>query len=572
MPMPPETPLHLAIIGTGPTALYTLKALIEEAPPCQIVLFEAGVQAGPGIPFNDRHNSPDALANIAGVELPPLTETLNAWACRQSASRLEGWGIEDAGDDRAFFPRVALGAYFADQLQRMLEQPGGHRITLRRHTQVTDVIARADGTLLRWHSEGQNGEALFDRLVIATGYRTPQRGGGQPLPEEIRQGRKVAVLGSSLSAIDVAVELARSHGRFERDGAMLRYVGDPGWHATLLSRSGLLPEADFWFPHPPEPLDLFTDAALARLVSGEDGDLDKVFDLFARQLRALDPAYAAAIGLDQADADSFARLHFARRMASDPFAWAVRDLADARRSHRLKRIEPWRYAILRMHEPFGRIVPALSRRDLARFERGLKRCFTDNYAAVPHLSIRRLLAMHQAGVLSVAPLGEDYDLRREDEGWRIRSGGIEHHFDAMSDARGQQALGLPDFPFPSLRLQLCAHAQAHQRDGSEGLAPDSGAHGYMLDTGDAALSRIHCLALPFLLKRHPFIQGLVESAAMARASVSAMLARSEGGARHEDLHAMIARLDRETPVYGGSSGVFTIPRPPSPGAQAAMGA
>lgn len=563
--------MKLAIIGTGPTALYTLKALIDQAPSCHIVLFEAGAQAGQGIPFSERHNSADALANIAGVELPPLTETLNQWACRQPAERLEGWGIAgEAGDDRAFFPRVAIGAYFADQLQRMLDQPGHHDITLRDKTQVTDVIARADGTVLRWHSAGQDREEVFDRLVIATGYRAPRRKSDVPMTSDIRQARKVGVLGSSLSAIDVVVELARHHGRFEREGAVLRYVADTDWHATLLSRSGLLPEADFWFPHPPEPLDLFTDAALARIVSGKDGDLDRVFALFARQLRALDPAYAEAIGLDRADADSFADCHFARRMACNPFAWAVRDLADARRSHRLKRVEPWRYALLRMHEPFGRIVPRLSQRDLARFERGLKRCFTDNYAAVPHLSIRRLLALHEAGVLAVKPLGEGYALMQGEQGWRIRSAGADLHFDAMADARGQQALGLPDFPFPTLRLQLCAHALAHHRDGSEGLPPDSGANGHSLDASDAALSRIHCLALPFLLKRHPFIQGLVESAAMAQASVASMVARADRAMRREDLEAMIARLGDDTIVYCGSSGVFTIPRAPVPGAEVTM--
>jgi uncharacterized NAD(P)/FAD-binding protein YdhS len=563
--------MRLAIIGIGPTALYTLKALIDEAPPSHIVLFEAGVRAGPGTPFSDLHNSCDALANIAGVELPPLRETLNQWASRQSARRLEAWGIAgEADNDRAFFPRVALGAYFADQLRLMLARPGRHVITLRQRARVTDVMARADGTVLRWHSHGQDHEEVFDRLVIATGYSTPRRKVDVPGASEIRQANKVGVLGSSLSAIDVAVDLARRNGRFQSDGAKLRYAADRNWHVTLLSRSGLLPEADFWFPHPPEPLDLFTDAALARIVSGKDGDLDRAFDLFARQLRALDPAYGEVIGLDQADADSFADRHFARRMASDPFAWAVRDLADACRSHRTKHAQPWRYALLRMHEPFGRIVPLLSKRDLGRFERGLKRCFTDNYAAVPHLSIRRLLAMHEAGVLAVKRLGDSYELTREEQGWRIRSAGRDLRFDAVADARGQQALGLPDFPFPTLRLQLCAHALAHHRDSDEGLPPNSGVNGYSLDAYDPVLSRIHCLALPFLLKRHPFIQGLVESAAMARASVAVMLEPADHRVPRDDLETMIARLGDDTIVYCGSSGVFTIPRTPSVNGEAAV--
>ncbi|MDE1916839.1 MAG: FAD/NAD(P)-binding protein [Sphingomonadales bacterium] len=574
MPSSCPVPLQLAIIGTGPTALYTLKALIEQAPPCRIVLFEESGTAGPGIPFSPAYNSPAALANIAGVELPPLTETLNQWARRQPEHRLERWGIgQDAGDERAFFPRLALGAYFVDQLQQMLAHPRGHAIILREATRITDVIARADGVVLRWQASGKgetmehearDGEERFDRLVIATGYRAPRGRRGAPLGGrlgvELRRGGHVGVLGSSLSGIDVAVDLARRHGRFAGAGGSLRYVGDVDWHVTLLSRSGLLPEADFWFPHPAEPLDLFTDAALALLARGRDGDLDRVFALFARQLRALDPAYAEAIDLAAATADTFAEHHFARRTACDPFVWAARDLADARRSHRRREAEPWRYAILRMHEPLGRIVPRLTPRDLARFERGLKRCFIDNYAAVPHLSIHRLLAMHEAGVLSVARLGDRYTLQRDGEPWHIHAEGFDRHFDNILDARGQQALGLFDFPFPTLRLQLCAHALASGRDVEEGLSPDSG---FVVDREDPALSRIHCLALPFLLKRNPFLQGLVESDAMGKAAVTAMLGAMAAPGPcpldRADVEEMIARLSSESQIYCGSSGVVTIP-------------
>jgi hypothetical protein len=45
-----------------------------------------------------------------------------------------------------------------------------------------------------------------------------------------------------------------------------------------------------------------------------------------------------------------------------------------------------------------------------------------------------------------------------------------------------------------------------------GVLPDLG---YAIDRQDPALSRVHCLALPFLLRHNPFIQGLTECAAMA---------------------------------------------------------
>ena len=557
-PAPLAVPaLRVGIIGSGPTALYTLKALLRHGAPLEIVLFEAGTVAGPGIPFGEIGNGPEALANIAGIELPPVTETLNAWALRQPRRRLVRWGIAgEAGDDRAFFPRRVLGYYFADQLDRLMADAGPHRILLRRRCRVTDVVARADGALLHWADADGAGQERFDRLVIATGYRAPRRSRLEAAAKPT--ARTFGILGSSLSAIDAVMRLARRRGRFETVGGALRFTGDTDWHATMLSRAGLLPEADFWFPSPAEPLDLFTDAALAPLVNGRDGDLDAVFAVFARQLAKLDPAYAAEIDLAHADADSFAGRHFARRMASDPWDWARSDLAQARDSHRRHRVQPWRYAILRMHEAFGRIVPHLSAADLARFDRGLKRCFTDNYAAVPHLSIKRLLALHDAGVLDVARLGADYRLIHAEAAphWHLRGDSIDRRFEAIIDARGQPPLGLTDFPFPTLRLQLIAQAMARGSDADEGLIP---APGFVIDDADPALSRIHCLALPFLLRRNPFVQGLVESAALAEASVAAMLTDAPAESDLATLRRTIAELSARMPVYCGQDGVITVP-------------
>ena len=101
--------MRIAIVGTGPTALYTLQALLEGAAPVDVVLFEGRTVAGPGIPFDARDNGPAMLANITGIELPPLTESLNAWACRQPAERLaDGRFRVDMGPARLGWAEVPL--------------------------------------------------------------------------------------------------------------------------------------------------------------------------------------------------------------------------------------------------------------------------------------------------------------------------------------------------------------------------------------------------------------------------------------------------------------------------------
>ncbi len=170
---------------------------------------------------------------------------------------------------------------------------------------------------------------------------------------------------------------------------------------------------------------------------------------------------------------------------------------------------------MKAHEVFATVIPALSPDDLARLHRGLKRVFTDNYAAVPHLSIERILALYDAGVLDVIALGDDYEiLPRRDRAWLVRSPKWSGQVDDLIDARGPQAAALNHFPFPTLRLQLCASALEEGTDWKSGLNP---AADLTLGEQDASLRRVHLCALPFLLRNRPFVQGLVECAQMARA-------------------------------------------------------
>lgn len=117
---------------------------------------------------------------------------------------------------------------------------------------------------------------------------------------------------------------------------------------------------------------------------------------------------------------------------------------------------PWRYAILRLHEAIETVVPQFNDADSRRFRQGLARVFIDNYAAIPPESIRRLLALHRAGILRILTLGEDYELQREPDRTLIVHHRQRCEFDVFIDARGQKALKTRDLPFPSLRQQLLA--------------------------------------------------------------------------------------------------------------------
>ena len=535
---PLAQPLNIAIVGIGPTGIYLLHRLIAHPRPMFITLFEAASLAGVGSPYSPETAQAAMLANIASIEIPPLGESYLDWLRREPPAFLRAYGVEpDSLNARQFLPRILLGGWFRSALGRLIAEgeARGHRIQLREGCRVTDVVPLAEGQRVVFANGPQAAaeaeqSLLFSHVVLATGHVWPEEGTGPAgqgyfvspwtgLIEADVPACRVGILGSSLSAIDAAMAIACKHGRFHETGSDLRFepaAGSGGLHLTLMSRNGLLPEADFWCPIPYRANRYLTAAALDRAVrAGGEGLLDRVWPLFVAELSQADPAYAEAIGLSRLGPDSFAEAYFAARLAADPFDWAARNLAEAEENAARRQTVEWRYAILRMHEPMETIVAAFTEADRARFE-ALRRVFTDNYAAVPPQSIRRLLALHRAGVLSLLPLGEEYRIADQSLPVQIDlPDGARHQFDVFVDARGQQRLGPADLPFAGLRAWLPQEAQDLPLTRDFALC-------------NVGQGRIFLPAAPYLLSRLPFVQGIVSSHDMAGRVAAALLAQDPG--------------------------------------------
>ncbi|PZO80886.1 MAG: hypothetical protein DI629_06165 [Mesorhizobium amorphae] len=543
----------ISIVGSGPTAIYTLAALRGSPEPHSITVFEASDVAGEGTPYAPRHNNVAMLSNIASIELPPVTETLLAWIERQPDARLAEWGVarEDI-DERAFFPRVTLGAFFREQFEALVgELDGlGHSVHLRTGHRITDAELLPDGVRVFGETGGQAFDQVFDSVVMATGHSWPDRVEPKPgyftspWPASALNGIRncaVGIRGTSLSGIDTVVTIASNHGSFEHDEAgMLRYrpaPGSEGFSATLMSRKGLLPEADFFHPLPYEPLRICTEEAVEALVaSRRHGLLDAIFELFAEELAACDPDYAARIGLSTLDVESFAPAYFAVREGVDPFTWAACNLAEAKADQEAECTVPWRYAILRMHEVIALAAPHLSAGDLDRFHKHFKHVFVDDYATVPHQSIERLLALHDAGKIEILKLGSDYhlDTECEEPGARLTLDGETRHFPAFVEAMGQESLTADQLPLPGLLRQgVVRQATAPVHDGSEDRKPVKGIaldEAFRLRFPQPLSNEFYCLALPFLLHQHPFSQGITSSHEMGEIVGAALIEKAQAEA------------------------------------------
>lgn len=580
----PAQPLAptVAIIGSGPSGLYAFKRLATHPRPLAITIFESGSVPGIGSPYDPALNDNAMLANIASIELPLVTRTLVDWLADQPAARMSDWGIEDWPiDERTFYPRVVLGAYYADGFARLVEQAQarGHRVTILTERFVADVHAQSSSaTIKSLNTAGEIGLDTFDFVLMASGHqpRAPeghswaQRDEPDNLYRELSSAewsnRRLGVLGTSLSAIDAAIAVAAELGQFtERDGVLSYLPDDPAdrFHLTLMSRRGVLPEIDFYCPIPYEPLTVCTREALAAAVSpNDDGNLDRVFDLFRRQLQASDPAYAAALGLDQMNTDNFAYAYFAPRRTGSQIDWARANLAEIENHHAREQTVAWKYAILRMHEPIGEVVAQLSEPDRARFAQGLALVFIDNYAGIPPLSIKRLLALADAGRLEVCALGQEYDqCSLPDGGVTITTAEQEMQFDRVFDARGQSALGPEELPFPTLRMQIMANAL---RENSE-VADEIDLSGSLaLLDGVNRVSNVYCLSIPHLMRLQPFVQGLTSCETLGTGIAEAVIKRAERSQiapQSEDLQSLIAEIEETDLIDCVTSGaVITVPR------------
>jgi len=517
----------IAIVGAGPTGIYTFFSLLKAGAPLTISIYEQADEAGVGMPYSDDENSRMMLANIASIEIPPITATYLEWLREQNETRLARYGVDKATlDDRQFLPRILLGEYFRDQFLALVHiaRNKGFDVAVHECCEITDVEATPDGVKL-W-AEGKPVSKLFDLAVIATGHVWPEEDEATrsyfPSPwsgliDARIPASRVGIMGTSLSAIDAAMAVVAQHGSFTEE-----HNGELGFHLapesdglaiTLMSRSGILPEADFYCPIPYEPLKIATEQAIEKEIqAGSSGLLDRTFALIAGEIGKADPVWSNRVSLLTLNADSFANAYFADRQKHDAFRWAQYNLNEVERNKRDKRTIPWRYAILRLHEAVEEIVPHLNEQDRQRFDAGLSRVFVDNYAAIPSQSIRRLLALRKAGLIEVLELGQKYEMDIGDNHTVITIGDDKWSFDVFIDARGQKPLKTKDLPFPSLRQQLLSCG-----DDIPDVDED-----YTLRAPDVARSRIAFGALPYLMHDRPFVQGITASAEIGAAIAKAI--------------------------------------------------
>lgn len=528
----PKRPTRIAIVGGGPTAVYLLKNLLQKADLFHITIFEAGPVAGCGIPYSEQHNSAEMMANITSIEIPPVLTSLSDWLRSADARLLRRFGIvREAIGDRDFYPRILIGAYYADQLSQLVAagEKAGHTVSVETDTRVLDIKPDSAGFTLFIAKNDVKTRHRVDSVIMATGHLTdfekPTRTGGlyrSPYPTEdleVGTDRAALVLGSSLSAIDTVVALASRYGTFTGEASSLGYetTSSKPLRLVMASRKGIVPDADFYYPIPEEPLLIFTPARIEALQkAGKTGFLSKAMKLFKRQLASDDPDFFAQLNLTRFTHQGFSKAYFTLRKARHGFGAIAENLAQSQKNYRDRRTVMWRYTLMRAHEVFSEIVPFFDRRDLLTFKRYLTPVFADAYGCVPHLSIERLLALHRAGCLDIVALGETASISYGSGLFKLEGLGKEQTFETLIDARGQDPASVSDLGFKRLDQALADGDIFRRTDG------ESDDDQFRIPLAARMNPDIFCVSIPLMMKRYPFAQGLVACSDAAKLVAEAL--------------------------------------------------
>ncbi|TYB75833.1 FAD/NAD(P)-binding protein [Bizionia myxarmorum] len=253
----------LAIIGSGATAIYCLKHILDNSATLlnqfqHISIFEKSKNIGYGMPYNPATTDYYNLANISSEEIPLLNQSFADWLRDQSKKDLKKWHITKFPiDDSEVYSRIALGAYFHEQFCLLLEQlkTAGFSIEAFSNHEVLDIEVKEKNKI---QLILKNETYHFSRVVIATGHNfthqdKPKSGYySTPWPIEKIIPKKdafynfeIGLLGASLSAFDVVSSLSHRHGAFSESENGLEFK----LHEKAKNFKITLHSAEGWLPH-----------------------------------------------------------------------------------------------------------------------------------------------------------------------------------------------------------------------------------------------------------------------------------------------------------------------------------
>ncbi|MCX2573129.1 FAD/NAD(P)-binding protein [Pedobacter sandarakinus] len=466
---------RIAILGGGPAGLFMYKRFVEsDLHPLEIEIFEKKDFLGSGMPYSTDGASEEHITNVSDNEIPIIFSSIEEWIKIAPKEILERFNISiDSFNEYKVLPRLFFGEYLSAQFKLLNDAATGKGITTKIHlnTTVTDLIddkrKKKVGVKV-----GEQEVIFFDKVIVCVGHSWPKKHEGKipnyfdsPYPPKKiakRFNYPVALMGSSLTAIDAIRTLARNNGEFihQNDGKYKFVLNENSskFKIVMHSRNGLLPAIRFHLEDSHLGKDTtLTRAQMLRNTNKNEGfiSLDYVFEKnFKDQFKEKDTAFYHKI--KDYTLEEFVDAMMSYRENLPPFGLFKKEYEEAEKSIAKRESIYWKEALAVLSFTMNYPAKYLSAEDMQRLQKVLMPLISIVIAFVPQSSCKDLMALHDAGILEINAVGEDSYVEN------LPTGGIKYHYTtdagekvsekykAFVNCVGQPHLSFDDFPFQTL--------------------------------------------------------------------------------------------------------------------------
>ncbi|MBT8361931.1 MAG: FAD/NAD(P)-binding protein, partial [Deltaproteobacteria bacterium] len=380
---------------------------------------------GPGLPHNDQYVLPFHITNMYAKDMSVRwgkPGDFQDWVKRNRESLqtrhpelITVFASTDSQPPQyRHYPRAVMGEYLKSQFEAGVEAARnlGMSVELYPNCEVTDLFEH-DGHInlqVRGNLNTPSSFCYAEGVLLATGHwfesQETENYFPSPWPASelligIPAAETVGVIGSSLSAIEVALTLT-SDGHFVRQpSGTLSYLpsGSPR-KLVLYSRNGLLPRVRG--QSGPRQNRYLTCNRIRQLIEDTPYQLtlSVIFELLDRELSA---AYGYPFDWQQL-----------RRPTGDAAQILEQDIHNAQRGDGSDGELVWQTILVQIFPVVRDLYLNLTLDERKRFDRHFTTLFFMHAATQPVINAEKLLALLQAGIVSIVKLGNDYHFERDD--------------------------------------------------------------------------------------------------------------------------------------------------------------
>jgi uncharacterized NAD(P)/FAD-binding protein YdhS len=432
-----KMPFNLAIIGGGLSAVAMLCQFVDrvrqkaargllDPSKIGIQVYEKQDCFGPGFPHSDKFALPFHITNMCAADMGVIDgrpEDFEAWVAANLENLQErfAWfaapssGHDKSGQECNHYSRAIMGEYLKARFQEAVQsaQRLGMEVNLFPQSEVVDLKASGTGVTLRIRDlQSQHDYTRdADRALLATGHwiekNDQTRYFSSPWParelmRKIPAGAKVAVIGTSLSAIETLLTLT-AEGEFTRSrkGQLVYEPAENSRTFCLYSRMGLLPKVrgkmggyrNKFLNR--ETLDGLLTENRGRL------NLETIFKLLNSELEA---AYGQAIDWDEI-----------LNPTGRPADLLQKYINDAVHGDGPDGELIWQTILHQSFDMLRDIYLNLAIEERRRFDKNYTSLFFTHAATQPVFNAEKLLALLNAGIVDVVRLGEKYRLVKDND-------------------------------------------------------------------------------------------------------------------------------------------------------------